>query len=371
VSLAYPEFQQSHCTRYRYRYSECRRCADACPHEAIALSDSGATLDQRRCRNCALCITACVAGGWAGAAFKPIELLRQVIKGKTVAIACAPAGLAADAVVPCLGNLDGGMLAYLARRRISVTLQGSGHCGACEHGGKGAAQLALNLEARAQLCAGGSQVGDGGQGDEGGAWAPIDLPTATAPAQPISSPRRQLFRRLLGRGVDEVLRTDDASEPKPPVPEKAIRAGPYVRSERRELLQIVCERQDGQPFPMRWHEALPLLRLHLAPGCTACAACFRVCPSGALHIRENPGDWSLVFQADQCVACQACLEVCQPGVLDAEAEFDARPGQPEQVLHRLTKQRCARCDRFFVSPEPAETCGVCRDDEDAFSAIFG
>jgi Fe-S-cluster-containing dehydrogenase component len=97
----------------------------------------------------------------------------------------------------------------------------------------------------------------------------------------------------------------------------------------------------------------------------------RVCPTGALHIRENPGDWALVFQFDHCLGCQVCLEACQPRVLDAEAGFDARPGHPERVLHRLNKQRCGRCDRFFVSPEPAETCGVCRDDEDAFIAIFG
>jgi ferredoxin len=256
------------------------------------------------------------------------------------------------------------MLAYLARRRIPVTLHGSGHCGECEHGGKGASQLALNLDARTQLCAGGDD----------GHWAGIELPTGvttTATARPYSPPRRQLFRRLVGRGVDALGRSADPPVAPPAVADKAIRAGPYVRSEPRELLQIVCERSDDKPFPMRWHEALPLMQLRLAPGCTACEACFRVCPTGALHIRENPGDWALVFQADHCVGCQVCLEVCQAGVLDAEAEFNARPGQPERILHRLGKQRCSRCDRFFVSTEPAETCKVCRDDEDAFSAIFG
>lgn len=363
MSVAYPEFQPARCTRYRYRYSQCRRCLDACPHEAITLSDEGAALDQGRCRNCALCVNACLAGGWKVDAFKPIDLLRQAIKGKHFSIACAPSNLEADARVPCLGDLDGAMLAYLAKRRIPVTLLGSGHCEVCEHGGRGAAQLAVNLDARQALCAGGDPTGD---------WAALSLPKeAPATLAPVAGSRRHLFRRLVGRGVDEVLAATEGSPTPPPVPEKAIRAAPYVRSEARELLQIVCERQGDQPFTMPWHEALPLMRLAIGPGCTACGACMRVCPTGALFIRESPQDWALVFQFDHCIGCQVCLEVCQPRVLDAKAEFDARPGHPEHVLHRLNQQRCRRCDRYFVSPEPAETCGICRDDEDAFTAIFG
>jgi len=53
------------------------------------------------------------------------------------------------------------------------------------------------------------------------------------------------------------------------------------------------------------------------------------------------------------------------------ANFDARPGQPVQVLMALNKQRCSRCDRHFVSAVPEKTCAVCRDDEDAFTALFG
>jgi ferredoxin len=188
---------------------------------------------------------------------------------------------------------------------------------------------------------------------------------------PVHTGRRQLFRRLFGRGVDAVAGSAAPPQAQTPIPDKAIRAGAYAGTERRELLHIICERKDGQPYPMQWHEALPLMQLTLHPGCTTCEACFRACPTGAIQIVENPGDWALTFQADRCVACEVCLEVCQPRVLDAEAEFDVRPGQPARVLLSLVKQRCNRCDRFFVSPAPQETCKVCGDDQDAFTAIFG
>lgn len=367
MSVAYPEFRVTRCVRYRYRYSECSRCADACPHEAIALMDAGAQLDAAHCQNCALCIAACLTGAWAGEAFKPIELLRQAIRQPVFSLACAPSGQMADAIVPCLGAIDAAMLAYLAKRRIPLALRGGAHCGDCAHGSRGAAQLTLSLEAAAQL----REAGDGAE------WIAAELEDAAPPAttaQPkreFAAGRRQLFRRLVGRGIDEAARAAEPPGAPPPIPEKAIRAGAYAGTEQRELLAIVCERKDGKPFVVRWHEALPLMQLVLKPGCTACEACFRACPTGALQIVENPGDWALTFQTDRCVACAVCLEVCQPRVLDAETSFDARPERPARVLHSLGKQRCARCDRFFVSPEPAETCPICRDDEDAFASIFG
>jgi ferredoxin len=143
-----------------------------------------------------------------------------------------------------------------------------------------------------------------------------------------------------------------AAAPPEQVPQQAIRAAAPVMSERRELLQIVTRRKDDQA--MRWEldESLPLMQLSLQSDYTLCEACFRVCPTGAIEIVENPGDWALTFQADRCVGCQVCLEACQPRVLDADASFDVQPGQPPITLISRNKQRCARCDRHFASASP-------------------
>ena len=365
MSVSVPEFRAARCVRFRYRYSECARCLDACPHEAITLSDTGAAIATDKCRNCALCVSACRTGAFAAANFTPIDMLRQAIKTEHFSIACAPSGHAADAIVPCLGALDASLLAYLEKRRLPTTLLGAALCADCAHGAKGAAQLAANLEAVAELRAAAAPD----------AWLPIDVvedaPAAREAKPRFASGRRHLFRRLFGRGVDEVVA---AVEPKPaavPVTDKAIRAGAYALTEQRELLQIVAGRKDGQPFQVAIHEALPALDITISPGCTVCEACFRVCPTGAIKITENPGDWALEFQRDRCVGCAVCLEVCQPRVLDAAAAFDLTPDQPARPLIRLAKQRCDRCDRFFVSPHPEKTCKVCSDDQDAFTAIFG
>lgn len=372
-----PDFRANCCTRYRYRYSECRRCADACPHDAIVLSDEGAALMADKCRNCGLCISACHTHAWTSPAFKPIDLLREAIKKPAWRLACEPSGCSGDAVVPCLGAIDAVWLAYMAKRRIPVSLHGSGHCAECAHGKTGEAQLKLNLEALEKLLEAATQGG----GDDVPApdWMmPVLAEDTRVPKvreknvekNAVAASRRHLFRRIFSPSVDKPVAKTEAGETAK-VPEKAIRAGAYTLSEQRELLQIVCKQKDDRPFPVTFHEGLPLMQLSLQSGCTLCEACFRVCPTGALQIVENPGDWTLTFQTDRCVACEVCLEVCQPRVLNAATSFDARPEQAPITLISRTKQRCSRCDRHFVSPTPEKTCAICSDDEDAFAAIFG
>lgn len=372
-----PDFRASHCSRYRYRYSECRRCADACPHEAIELSDQGASLLAQRCRNCALCISACHTQAWSSGDFKPIDILREAIKMPAFSLACEPSGCKADAAVPCLGAIDAAWLAYMAKRRLPVTLLGSDHCVRCEHGKTGAAQLRRNLDAVDSLFEA-QKHGAASDADESKWTLPrtVDdersqpVRSATQASSAAGSARRSLLGRLFRHHHDPATSSAPALQPAQ-LPAKAIRAAAYMVSEPRELLQIVCKQKTDRPFTVALHESLPLMQLGLQSGCTLCEACFRVCPTGAIQIEQNPHDWALTFQADRCVACEVCLEVCQPRVLDAQTSFDARPGQPAITLIKQAMQRCARCDRHFVSPTPQKTCAICSDDEYAFDAIFG
>ena len=360
MSVAYPELRATRCVRYRYSYSECRRCEDACPHQAIALADDGVQIDAMRCRNCTLCVGACRTEALASSQLSRVETLKRAITKKTFSWACSPSGQEADAMVPCLGALDAATLGYLAKRGIPVELRGRSHCAQCIHGGKGPEQLDVALDAVQSL-----------QTASGEEWAAITVTDDHRPAQAQPQHgRRQLFRRLVGRGIDEALAaTRDRHEA--PVPERAIRAGAPLVTEQRELLQIVCKRRGDNAFSIEAHAGLPLMQLRMDEGCTACEACFRVCPTGALEIEETSFSWALAFKADRCVGCGVCMEVCQPGALQAQEEIDARPTPAAIRLEKRAKQRCARCDRFFVSSEASETCPVCLDDEQAFSAILG
>jgi Fe-S-cluster-containing hydrogenase component 2 len=366
--MSLPEFRATHCTRYRYRYSECRRCADACPHGAVELSGEGVAVSSATCQHCALCAAACPTEALTALDLPRVELLRRVVKLPAVTFACAPSGRKGDEIVPCLGALDAASLGFLASRGIAVVLAGTGHCAACPHGSKGAAMIARHLDAVETL-----QHSAGG-----GNWAGIvvaDDSGASANGAEHNTARRQLFRRLLGHGI-----TAGAAAEVQPVPLKAVRFAPPVSTAGRELLQMLLEQRDtAQPEPPAEtppasprHDALFAARVEAAPGCTACEVCARACPTGAMEVRESGIAWELTFRQFRCVGCGLCVEACQPGVLSFADSLGSTPAAKTAVaLHALSKQRCGRCDRFFISAAPAETCQICEGDDADFAAILG
>lgn len=364
--LTQPDFRRQNCTRFRYRYSACRACADACPHNAIALSDEGITISEAECRNCALCTAACPTEALAAGNLPRLDILKRVLdaRPKQITIACAPSQARGEETVPCLGALGAAMLATLAANGVTVVLAGAHHCERCLHGEVAAGLIASQLD--------GVAIMRETTGSE--AWAPVTMAglDAAGDADKGHDPsRRHLFRRFLGRPAEAVAAAAHAVEPQP-VPLKAVRFAAPFSTVSRELLQRLFDRAPADAPPLPRHDALFAARVEIAPGCTACEVCARACPTGALQIEESGVGWALSFRFSRCVACGLCLEACQPRVLSYADAVTSLPAARETVtLHALHKQRCSRCDRFFISATPAEVCPICEGDDGDFAAIFG
>ncbi|OGT87975.1 MAG: hypothetical protein A2286_09310 [Gammaproteobacteria bacterium RIFOXYA12_FULL_61_12] len=353
-----PQFRRERCVRYRYRYSACDRCREACPHGAVSLSDEGAAIDPALCQNCALCAAACPAEAWNAEALPRIEILKQTLGRAAFSFACTPSQEEGDARVPCLGALDASILAYLAGRGISVELKGGGHCGDCPQGAKGAAMLGLALEGLAQLRE--------SLGNEG--WPSLLLTEkegrGEGDGQPVDTARRQLFRRFAGHAF--------TGTEQDPAPHKAIRIAAPLSTVRRELIQAIWPTEIEGEIPLE--NSLPLAEVRLGPGCNACEACARVCPTGALAIRENQLRWELRFQFNRCVACGVCLEACQPDALSFAEKAPlalGRGGKEGMPLRALDKRRCSRCDRLFITLGREQLCPTCDGDAQDMASIFG
>lgn len=360
---ATPELQSTRCTRFRFRYSECRRCEQACPHDALRLSDEGVSISVENCRRCGLCVGACRTEAFGMPELAPMRLIEKAHGRPGFAIACSPSGAEADAIVPCLGALGPALLAYLVKQGTALTLNGSDHCAQCAQGSRGREQLALNIEAVESL-----RVADGD-----GRWPDLSLArrdnASAAQADDRRAARRQFFRRLSNPG--EAVPRSEPHLASTAAPLRAIRAARVVPSAQRDLLQMLGLAEAGMPLTA--HPSVPAGDLRLEPGCTGCEACARACPTGALQVRENDTAWALGFDAAKCVACGVCVETCQPRVLHLrEAVAASAFAQREAVaLKAVPKRRCTRCDRSFAVVSDSALCDVCAGDQEDFDTIFG
>lgn len=369
-----PEIQATRCVRYRFRYSECTRCEQACPHAAIRLTDEGVGLDVDRCKTCGLCVSACPTETFTLPALSPMALITQASGRETLAVACVPSGAEADAHVPCLGAVAGPVLAYVLSQGTELQLLGSAHCTACAHGVQGSAQLAANLDAVETLRV----------ADRVGRWAAITLPQssgqvtlrspvrrsdANPAADDARAARRGFFRRVASPGAPGSAPKVSANAVA--IPLRAIRAARATPSAQRDLLQLLGLAEAHTPLTT--HACLPAGDLRLDGGCTGCEACARACPTAALQVRENASAWALGFEAALCVACGVCTEACQPRVLHLADVLPATnfSKRDPQALHHMPKRRCTRCDRSFVVNGDSPLCEVCAGDEEDFDAIFG
>jgi ferredoxin len=363
MMLINPGFRAERCVRYRYSYSECSRCADVCPHGAVRLHEAGVDIDASLCQGCALCVAVCSTEALTGKSVSAEHLLKIAAAEQQMTISCAPSGVKSDAVVPCLGAINPVVLAEISRRGIALQLAGTGHCAQCGHAAKGPELIQLHLAARGVLC--------GVEGSE--QWAPLTIqnPETTKNLKENGghdAARRNLFRRFIGRGADAMSEAADA----PPAPLKAIRAaGPFL-PERKVVLNALYAARGDDPVQLARHSALPAEDLLITHGCTYCEACVRGCPTGALQLVENNSAWRIVFLNERCVACDVCAEVCQPKVLrQREGENVSVNKQKARILLGVPKQRCARCDRVFVTDNGSHICPICSGDDDDFASIFG
>ncbi len=357
-----PGFKSERCVRYRYTYSECKRCADACPHGAIRLFDAGVEVLASQCQSCGLCVSACQTEALIQPTLSADHLRTLAGDAAEFTLACTPSQAKGDASVPCLGALHPVVLTELTWQGIAVELVGASHCPECAHAAKATEMIRSNLEACELLRACGKPE----------AHAVLTLRSDDADEsgqrQRPDMSRRNLFRRAIGHGADVMAGRFEPTQ----APLKVIRAAAPFLPDRKVLLNAMFAAEGEAPITMPRHEAIPAEDWQVAAGCTYCEACARVCPTGAIQLLENNTGWRLAFLNDRCVACDVCAEVCQPGAMrQSESGQVLINKQKGRLLAGVSKTRCLRCDRVFVNEGHETICPICRGDDDDFSSIFG
>lgn len=93
--------------------------------------------------------------------------------------------------------------------------------------------------------------------------------------------------------------------------------------------------------------------------CSACAACARICPQGALLLEAREEDFRLLFEQRRCDGCGLCLTACLPRCLSPVLGDNGGTGDAVVSLAHGTLHRCRRCRAATAVLVEGRYCPVC------------
>lgn len=303
-----PVIDSERCVHALASFASCARCADACPQQALQLTDTSLTFDEERCTGCGHCRPACpeAAISFPSLSLSPV-VDREAREAFLACHAAVPEGGAGT--IPCLHAVTEQDLTALANNGAGRLHIARAQCETCAHKavtGIGERARAVNLMQTAR-----------------------GLPAIALLEEAPQSWRKHVARALAdGRTLDTGRRALFSSFLRHQVPQRRVAAAaPNVAR-----------------FALHIDEA----------ACTGCDACARICPHGAIALARDEQGLAYSIAAQACTNCGLCTDLCEAGAVRI-LPFAA----PRTARVALAEHRCTRCGVPFHEPvrEGALTAG--------------
>lgn len=333
------------------KFAECAACTGICPEAAIQPGKPPA-LDEAACKGCMACVPACPAGAFqAEDAASSLFASAARIDGPALELICrlhpAPQtglkGVMALQTKTCLAALGPGVYAGLSALGFTDIRLRADACAKCRwHALRGRiagqAAAASGLLPAAVTCVDRLET-------------PVERLLAQANTPLLS--RRDLFRMTSRQSQSTLAGALNPAE----------RDGQIIQRDRLRLLAAV-ERLPSPQSPERVSlRGLNFAVLAAGDDCTACGACARACPTGALIFERNEEKtrFGLAFNPRLCIGCGLCAHACAPGALAVHPEpaFAAVFGAQTVILQSGELVKCIRCSARMVKRGDAQLCPVC------------
>lgn len=351
------------CLKTRFRFVSCAACSDLCPAGAIQ-PGRPPTMEEALCANCGACLPACPVEAFTAAdEAAPLLTLVASRRWSRVELLCAShpspdvGSTAAGAVVQlggCLGALGTGTYLMLIALGVQGLVVRIDACKSCPIGRLENRIVAQIAQARHMLLALSRSES-------------IELEGAECHTVQVSRRVSRVNAPALSRR--EFLRFGSADSRA--VPSRTI--APEVQNgekrpplDRRRILEAVTHLATSTPSASGFTLAgFDFAYLDVSPdSCTACGACARACPTGALRftVDDEQRSFELVFQIQACIGCQVCVHVCQPRGIKVEhaASFEQLfHSDPSRVVASGSLSRCERCGIDFAVYKGERYCSLC------------
>lgn len=372
-----PQLDADRCLRLRSRYSDCEKCAQACPTHLLEVSNDYVDLADG-CLRCGQCSAACPTGALQTEGFGISP--SSAISAAPLDIDCwkVPAPHSArDALrVPCLGGIAVHELVrwHTACAPRPIMLVDRGWCGQCSAGSRANHPAQEVLDATRELLA---ELGVPEQALPRferkrlpRKQMPAEIPDALA-ARPMN--RRDFFSGVTRHAVRAIApavagRRDERAETRRPAPAKI---GIPARSQL--LAQAgVLSRRHRRPLPSALFPAL-----RISDACRNHNVCAAICPTGALHSYESEegGVAGIAFDAGACIACGDCTRACPQHAIELLVPGAGEVPRGRTMLTQWALRECRDCGYRFADSDSDTICLTCQKTRDlaraSFSQLFG
>ena len=357
-----------YCVNLRARREICRRCADACPADALTLGLDEVKVERDACHNCGACNAVCPTAALSLSGFNPGRFVEAAAQAEAAHLHCRESrSTGGGAVIPCHQLLDRDLIAAASAEGVRQWhLHGLEHCEQCPRG-----------DAR-EHC---RTLGDELQrwfGEQAPAWelAPTDDSAGERQLEHQQRVSRRHFLRFAGaEGVEQAVRWIVPLEQ----PEDQLDALPfYQSSEHPQRPQPHRQQLVGRVDQLAWSENAPLpwRPRVVSEDCTLCGSCGARCPTGALLQQEQGGVVALGFAADLCTDCGLCEQVCPTGAVTAQPPLSAIAdlGHQRQLLIRRQQRACLQCGHAYLPAADEAYCPCCskeRELDEDWMAMLG
>lgn len=350
------------CKRVRFSHSDCRRCVDICPENAITL-DPGPTINDR-CSSCGLCQTACPTEVFQGEVHTDQHLLSQitplpgkdkpVVKNRRLFMHCQQAVKQDEASfsIPCLGSITENFILGAVLSGANEIALTKGACSECRL--KQGEQLLTNSIAAFDVLS-----------------KTMELQQFTLSLQEKQKEeqatlgRRALFSSISG---GQENRAESALSPKGEAIETAPRNSPPrttngIRpSPKREYLRTLLDKTPPNGTAVvAYDQSFPWGNIKIDENnCVTCGICVNVCPTGAIFRKTKNERLSHYFNASLCTNCRLCEEACPQKVISFEQDFTLTDVLKDEAnaITRIKLNACLICGEVIPARE-GEICNTC------------
>jgi ferredoxin len=352
------------CQRVRYRKSNCQRCLEICPENAISL-DPGPTLNNS-CTECGLCYNACPSEVFQHEIWTDAFLLNQAKtyryqnrhsppgEKKTLWVHCHRAENQNEncLALTCLGRLTANIILGTAFLGFDEVVLTKGICSQCRfhQGEKLLAQAMMTSRILLESI--------------GLVRFAIRIMEKEAKREALLS-RREIFSKLShkvkNKAVALVHHREKAVREKL-TGSRASKAGKRPSPQRELLAKLLNQQGFDQAVQVKYKPEFPWGKIKIEEKkCAACGICVALCPTGAISEKLKNKLRLLCFNSSLCTNCSLCKAACPQKAIEFEDHFFLSDivGDSASVVAAINLTSCRICGEM-IAAATNKLCPTCR-----------